>query len=105
MFSWFEQYDNETYLVPFTQVRYSKFNPFSKDSSYFTVLMRSSHSFEMILHQFRAYLDSHSGDTELKKRLHDPLAQLSFSNSVKQLNMIKTVFETEGLLGWTDEFN
>ncbi len=92
-------------MVPFDQVCYSKFNPFSKDTTYFTVVMRTSHSFEMILHQFRSYLDSHSSESELKKRMHDPLAQLCFSNSVKQLNMIKTVFETEGLLGWTDEFN
>lgn len=41
----------------------------------------------------------------MRKRLYDPLSQLCLVTAVKQLNMIKAVFETEGLLGWTDEFN
>ena len=59
----------------------------------------------MTLHAFKSYLENHNSDSEMKRKLHDPLAQISLLNTVKQLNMIKTVFETEGLLGWTDEFN
>lgn len=52
------------------------------------------------MEQFQAFLDSHQ---EIKK-VYDPLAETCLSSIVKQLNIIKTVFETEGLLGLTDEF-
>jgi hypothetical protein len=51
--------------------------------------------------QFDAYLKSHS--TTIKK-VYDPLAEICLSKVLEQLNMIKAVFETEGLLGMTDEF-
>ena len=40
---------------------------------------------------------------ELKKVI-DPLSEICLSSVMKQLNMIKTVFETEGLLGMTESF-
>lgn len=59
----------------------------------------------MIL-QFKNHLENlNSFEIDMKKRLYDPLSQIILINSIKQLNMIKTVFETEGLLGWTDDFN
>ena len=59
----------------------------------------------MILHNFKIHLETLSSSSDVERRLADPLAQISLLNTIKQLNMIKTVFETEGLLGWTDEFN
>jgi len=93
-------------MVPFTMNNFAKYNPFSQDSTYFTPALKGSQSYEMIVTQFRKHLDNiNSVETEMKKRLYDPLSQIILINAVKQLNMIKTVFETEGLLGWTDDFN
>ena len=105
MYNWFESYDHESYMTAFSNNNYAKYNPFSQDTLYFTASMKASHSYEMMLHQFKNYLETAMPENELKKRIHDPLAQICLSNAVKQLNMIKTVFETEGLLGWTDDFN
>jgi hypothetical protein len=51
MISWFEQYDRDTYMVPFEQVQFSRYNPLSsKDHSFFTSHLKGHQSFEMIIH-------------------------------------------------------
>jgi hypothetical protein len=74
MLNWFEAYDRETYMTHFLSVTYSKFNPFSADETYFNATMRSSHNYELTMLQFKAYLENHNIETDMKKRLHDPLA-------------------------------
>ena len=54
------------------------------------------------MEQFSQYLSSKESDL---RKVYDPLSTICLSKAVKQLNMIKTVFETEGLLAMTDEFN
>lgn len=76
MINWFEQYDQETYMVRFDEISYSRFNPISKDTTFFTTSVKQSYNFELALHAFKGYLENHnSSDSELlKRRLHDPLA-------------------------------
>eukprot|EP00347_Sterkiella_histriomuscorum_P001314 403372510 len=61
---------------------------------------QKSHAFDLIIQQFQSYLGHH---IEIKKII-DPLSDICLSNVIKQLDMIKTVFETEGLLGMTETF-
>ena len=62
-------------MVPFRVNNFAKYNPFSQDNSYFSNAMKASQSYELIIIQFRNHLENiNSVDTEMKKRLHDPLS-------------------------------
>jgi hypothetical protein len=49
MYHWFESYDADTYMVPFIKNNFARYNPFSKDNTFFTAAIKGSQSFEMIL--------------------------------------------------------
>ncbi|CDW75850.1 UNKNOWN [Stylonychia lemnae] len=95
MSNWFERYDQETYLTQFQQIRYQNYNPVSENNTF-----QRSNAFDLIVQQFRQYITNHM---EIKKVI-DPLSEICLSSVMKQLDMIKTVFETEGLLGMTEQF-
>ena len=42
MINWFEQYDTDTFMVYFSNVNYTKYNPLSGDNTFFTPQIKSS---------------------------------------------------------------
>ena len=99
MKNWFEQYDQETFMMPYLAINYAKYNPLSSNAEHFT----HNYNFELTVQQFKCFLAEYDEVEDLRK-VYDPLATICIASVVKQLNMIKTVFETEGLLGITTEF-
>jgi hypothetical protein len=61
-------------MMPFEEICYTKYNPLSQDESFFSASLKGSQAFEMTIHSFKNYLSNPKSESEMKRRLHDPLA-------------------------------
>lgn len=52
MLNWFEEFDKETYLKPFSQITFSKYDPLCNKPEYFKI----NYAFELKISEFQQYL-------------------------------------------------
>lgn len=93
MLNWFLEYDRETYLRNFSTIDYSKYNFIN--NAFHDQGATSNPNKEQICAQFKLYQRHKEG----LQKIQDPFASIYFDHTIKQLSMIQTMFETEGLLG------